>query len=138
MTSAATRWGSALVNAAYAVVLVFATHYPRPDELVPQIALVSDKLLHFAAYGVLGSLTMATFLAWRGAPRPAAIAGLFAGLALFAVGDEVTQPLFSRAAEPLDWVADCLGLAVGMLVTGMAVAAAVRLAASRRRFPTSR
>jgi VanZ family protein len=61
----------------------------------------------------------------------------FVTLALFAACDEATQPFFRRAADPLDWVADCLGLAVGMLAAGLA-AAAVRRAASRRRSPASR
>jgi len=39
---------------------------------------------------------------------------LGAALAAWAVVDEITQPLFARAAEPLDWVCDCLGLAAGI------------------------
>lgn len=131
MTSAVARWSSAVVTVAYVVVLLYATHHPRPDELVPRVSRIPDELLHFAAYGVLGSLTLATFRVWRGAPGAAALAGLFAGLALFAAVDEATQPSFSRVADPLDWLCDCLGLAVGMLAIALAAAVAVRLAASR-------
>jgi H+/Cl- antiporter ClcA len=51
-------WPQRLVvaaTAAYAAVLVFATHYPNPQELMGG-RLPSDKLLHFLAYGVLGFL----------------------------------------------------------------------------------
>jgi VanZ family protein len=137
------RWGCAVVTAAYAVVLVYATHHPQPDDLLPGISSIYDKLLHVAAYGVLGCLATATLFAWGQAPRAATRPGpfviwpWFVTLALFAACDEATQPFFRRAADPLDWVADCLGLAVGMLAAGLA-AAAVRRAASRRRSPASR
>jgi VanZ family protein len=41
---------------------------------------------------------------------------LFAMLAAFAAADEVTQPLFGRAAEATDWVADVAGIAVALAV----------------------
>jgi hypothetical protein len=47
---------------------------------------------------------------------PRQVAGLAAGLAAFAAVDEITQPLFSRALERLDWVYDCLGIALGLAV----------------------
>lgn len=138
------RWGCAVVTAAYAGVLVFATHHPQPDDLLPGISSIYDKLLHVAAYGVLGGLTMTTLLAWGRAPRSAARPGPFviwpgfAILALFAACDEATQPFFRRAADPLDWIADCLGLAIGMVAVGLAAGAAVRFAAARRRSPANR
>jgi len=138
MTSTVARWTCAVVNVAYVVVLVYATHHPRPDELLPGVSSLSDKLLHVAAFGILGSLTTATLLAAVGMPRPAVIAGLFVVLALFAALDEATQPWFGRDGELLDWVFDCLGLAAGILVTVLAAAVALRLAASRRRSPASR
>jgi len=104
----------AAATAVYAVVLVAATHYPKPEEFLGPNA-PSDKLLHFLAYGVLGLLAAATLLAYGRWSRPQA-AKLFVALALAAIVDEVTQPLFSRAAEPLDWVFDVIGLAIGMLL----------------------
>lgn len=109
-------WAARLLAAAtavYAVVLVTATHYPRPEEFLGPNA-PSDKLLHFMAYGVLGLLAAATLFAYSLWSRPSA-AKLFVGLALAAILDEATQPLFSRAAEPLDWVFDLIGLAIGIL-----------------------
>jgi VanZ family protein len=108
----------AALTAAYTLVLVFATHYPRPEELLGPNP-PSDKTLHFMAYGLLGLLAAATLAAsGRWSPRAAAI-GL-AALAAFAVIDEVTQPFFGRQAEPLDWVYDVFGLVAGIAVVATA------------------
>jgi len=115
----------AAITAAYALVLVFATHYPRPEELLGPNA-PSDKTLHFVAYGLLGLLLAATVAA-RGRWSPRAAAIVLAGLAMFAVIDEVTQPLFKRQAEPLDWIYDVVGL-----TAGIAVVAAARTWSDRR------
>lgn len=117
----------------YTGVLVFLTHYPRPQDLLGE-DLPPDKMLHFLAYGVLGFLVTAAVVtrgrwSWR-------TAGLTAvALAGFAALDELTQPLFGRSAEPLDWVWDLAGLAAGIV----AVAAGRRLLKSslgRRLRPT--
>jgi len=99
-------------TAVYAAVLVFMTHYPKPEELLGR-QLPSDKLLHLAAYGVLGSLA-ALVLRSRGRLVGRFTPLLGAGLAAWGVIDEATQPLFGRAADPLDWVYDVLGLALGI------------------------
>ena len=108
-------WPQRLVvaaTAAYAAVLVFATHYPKPEELVGG-RLPSDKLLHFMAYGVLGLLA-ALILRSRGRLVGRFTPLLGAGLAFWCVIDEATQPFFGRHADPLDWVYDVIGLAVGI------------------------
>jgi VanZ family protein len=108
-------WPQRLVvaaTAAYAAVLVFATHYPNPQELMGG-RLPSDKLLHFLAYGVLGFLA-ALVLRSRGRLVGRVTPLLAAGLALWCVIDEATQPLFGRAADPLDWAYDVIGLAIGI------------------------
>ena len=117
----------ALATGVYAAVLVFATHYPNPDELIGR-KLPSDKLLHFVAYGVLGLLAAALVRA-RGWLDGRAGLVLGAALAAWAVVDEITQPLFARAAEPLDWVCDCIGLAAGI---GLVVVSSWALARGSR------
>lgn len=110
-------WAARLLAAAtavYAVVLVTATHYPKPEEFLGPNA-PSDKLLHFMAYGLLGLLAAATLLAYGRWSRRNAVK-LFVTLALAAIVDEATQPLCSRAAEPLDWVFDVIGLTISMLL----------------------
>ena len=39
---------------------------------------------------------------------------MFVALALFAAADEITQPLFGRFADILDWAYDELGLVAGI------------------------
>jgi VanZ family protein len=40
-------------------------------------------------------------------------------LAAFGAVDEITQPLFGRTADVLDWAADCAGIAVGLLLVAI-------------------
>jgi len=113
---------AATATAAYVVVLVFATHYPKPQELLGPNA-PSDKTLHVMAYGVLALLVGLTLVAarrWTGA----AIASAAGGMAIFGALDEITQPLpwFRRAADPLDWLFDLGGIALGLAAIALAVA----------------
>jgi VanZ family protein len=113
---------AALATACYVGVLLFATHYPRPQELLGS-SPPSDKTLHFIAYGILGLLVGVTLpLAGRQSLRTALWTA--AALALFAAFDEATQPLpwFGRAADPLDWVYDCLGIVAGLTASITVVA----------------
>ena len=107
----------AAVTVAYTLVLVFATHYPRPEELLGPNP-PSDKTLHFAAYGLLGLFVAAT-LAAGGRWSRASAGRLLVALAAFAALDEATQPLFGRSAEPLDWVCDVIGIATGIAVVAL-------------------
>lgn len=109
-------------TAAYTAVLVFATHYPRPEELLGR-SPPSDKTLHFVAYAVLAAFSAATWLAAR---RTASrgIAPLAIALASFGAIDEITQPFFRRHADPLDWVYDCIGIAIGIAAVVSVVALA--------------
>lgn len=113
----------AIATAAYAVVLVFATHHPRPEVLIGTGG-TSDKTLHFIAYAVLAALATGTLAAARRL-SPATAALVVAALAGFGAIDEITQPWFSRTTDPLDWVSDCGGAAAGVLAAG-AVAAVWR------------
>lgn len=119
----------AAATAGYSLFLVFATHYPRPEDFLGPNA-PPDKVLHFIAYGGLAALaagTVALARHWT-ARRAAGLAGV---LAAFAAIDEVTQPFFSRASERMDWVFDCVGIVVGLAAVATAVAA-VRLVRSRQ------
>lgn len=107
---------------AYAAVLVFATHYPKPQELLGPNA-PSDKTLHVTAYALLAGLVGLTLVASGRWTRPSIIRA--AGwMAIFGALDEITQPLpwFRRAADPLDWVFDLGGIALGLAAVAMAVA----------------
>jgi VanZ family protein len=101
-----------LLAAAYACVLVYATHHPKPAELVGPDA-PSDKTLHLIAYTLLGG-AVAAAVASRGGWNWRSAATVFVALALFAAADEITQPLFGRFADIHDWAYDELGLVAGI------------------------
>ena len=112
----AVQRGLDLLAAAYTCILLYATHHPRPAELVGPDA-PGDKSLHLIAYTLLGGVVAAAF-ASRGGWGWRAAAALFVPLALFAAADEITQPLFGRFADGVDWAFDELGLVTGIgLVT---------------------
>lgn len=127
------RWPARLLaaaTAAYAGLLVWATHYPKPQELLGDNP-PSDKLMHVIAYTILGLLVGATLAAaGRLTPRGGAVA--VAALGLFAVLDELTQPLpwFRRTADPVDWIFDAAGIVTGIAAIAV-LAAAVRLVRGR-------
>ena len=115
----------ATLTVGYAALLAFATHYPRPQDLLGRIP-TSDKVLHLCSYAVLAALVTAT-LAAAGRRTLRTLLVVAVALAAFGVVDEITQPLpwFRRAAEPLDWLADLAGIALG-ITTVTALAALVR------------
>lgn len=103
---------------AYGLLLMLATHAPARDvQFLVRAAdyglLDPDKLLHMAAYGVLGLLAA---LAYGGRWQNASTAAitLFALLAAWGIVDEVTQPWFGRLADQSDWVCDLIGAAIGL------------------------
>lgn len=98
------------VAVSYALVLVVATHYPRPEDILKYSG--SDKTLHFCAYFILGGVV--TVAVWSFICRSWwSIGALVIVLSAFAGLDEMTQPLFNRNAEFLDWIADCGGILAG-------------------------
>lgn len=102
-----------VVLVCYWAALVFGTHWPRASEVLRIGA--SDKALHFCAYF---GLTLLVGLNWalrgRFGWRQRGLA--LALIAVFAALDEWTQTPFGRDASVYDWLADCLGAAVGMAV----------------------
>ena len=89
-----------------------ATHVPGRS--IPQVH-VGDKMLHVAGYFVLASLLVG-LLATRGMPRRRRVAVVLAAFAVYGAFDEITQPLFGRSADTIDWLADMLGAAVAVAV----------------------
>jgi VanZ family protein len=125
-----TRLRTALpwITGAYTVLLVCATHSPRPQEILGSgPGVPSDKTMHVVAYFLLSGLAAATLVA-RGHWTVARVAWLAVGLVLFAAIDEVTQPFFSRFADRVDWVADCAGIALGIGAVAAVVTALKRRA----------
>jgi VanZ family protein len=117
----------AAATAAYTAILLFATHHPKPGDLVGELTH-RDKTLHFTAYGLLGLLVAATIAA-AARLSPRTVVAAVGGLVAFAAVDELTQPLFGRSTELLDWVFDAAGIVAGFAAV-LAVWAAVRRWAS--------
>lgn len=114
------RWG---ILAVYWGLLFVATHIPKiPENLEPG---VSDKWMHYAAYGGLAFLLAFSVshakggsgrLTWR-------LAGCVMIIcAVYGVVDELLQGLVSRQPDLRDWVADVLGSATGTLLYGLLAA----------------
>ncbi len=72
-----------------------------------------DKLVHFAAYAVLGALFLRAFRTGNLSPSTALWASV-AATALYGLSDELHQALVPfRHADGLDWLADALGGLLG-------------------------
>jgi VanZ family protein len=102
----------------YGVILLMATHAPAKDvQFLARAAenglLDPDKLLHLAAYAVLGLLAG---LAYGGRWHNTSTAALWllVLLATWGILDEVTQPLFGRLADASDWIYDLIGSGIGL------------------------
>lgn len=90
------------------------THMPPPARPAPM--LINDKLLHFVGFFVLGLLTVWRLGDGERRLRWPAIAGWYAFLIIYGIFDEGTQELVGRSFEWTDWLADCSGAMVGMLI----------------------
>jgi VanZ family protein len=90
----------------YWVAVVAATHYPRVQ--IPGEIPKSDKLVHFAAFGML-ALLFWRLLAARGlTARSVWLAA--AVLIPYATIDEYTQQFVGRHTELADWIANIAGI----------------------------
>jgi VanZ family protein len=91
------------------------THLPKPPPIGPP---VSDKLIHFLAYGLLTGLLFLAF--WLSRPNmrfmPLIMLGIIVAYAAF---DELTQPIFNRDAEFGDFLADSAAAVIAVTVLGL-------------------
>ena len=101
----------------YWLTMFWATHAPRV-EAVQQLP-ATDKQLHFSGYFVLGLLLPF----WRFPVPPMTLrrtVRLWCVVALYGAIDELLQIPVGRSAEVLDWTADAIGAAGGVLVAAAA------------------
>jgi len=108
-SSATARHVAWVATIAYWAALIFVTHIP-PDHL-PNTH-VSDKLEHFAFYGVLTALLLFALSRGGGGLTLARAAGAVAIVLVSGAFDEWTQPWFGRTCSLGDWLADATGAAV--------------------------
>jgi len=100
--------------AVYWIILFLGTHWPAG---VPVDTRVNDKTKHFVGYAALalfyGHAWLPHWLPRRTLVRRWSLAaGILAG---FAAIDEATQAWVpGRTPDPMDWVADVLGIATGL------------------------
>jgi hypothetical protein len=90
-----------------ALVVIF-TLAMIPQPVVPMVVAFQDKLHHCAAFAVL------MLMGWAGWPsRSLRVAG---GLVLYGLLIEVAQDQLTtnRVGEPMDWLADSVGIAIGL------------------------
>lgn len=122
-----------VVLVVYWLALFIGTHSP----IDPNVALPgNDKTMHFLAYlGLAFLFGLFLILKERCArsgenaePRRFPFVGAAILLGVYGAFDELTQPLVGRTTDHYDWLADAVGILVGLtlIVTSSAVA----------RFPT--
>lgn len=99
-------------------VLLVATHWPGKAETPSggngvYEAYHLDKSIHCTAYAVMAALTARHLYAWRLWSRWSALAAAVCLLCLAAL-DEWTQQFVQRTPDLLDWLADYLGIVIGL------------------------
>lgn len=101
------RWLPAAVWAGVILAATSVPNVPAPP------AAGSDKLVHLAAYAILGVLALRAAAVNAAPPRTLALT--LAAVAIFAAVDEWHQGFIpNRFADPADWVADVAGATLGI------------------------
>jgi VanZ family protein len=111
-TKAATLSQLALIG--YWLLLFIGTHLPATTPFLPGRRF--DKFYHALGFALLAVLLATTWTLTFGRVTWRALGIILIALALYAVVDEVTQPIVGRASSLYDWLADMAGAAAGMVV----------------------
>lgn len=104
--------------AAYIITLAVGTHLPIESQAA-QAVMSQDKVLHLAAYAVLGCLAAICLTPQGGQLATRTGLCIWAAVITFGAIDELTQPFFLRSCDFADWIADCLGAAAGVIAYGV-------------------
>ena len=97
---------------------ITATHLPPRD--LPSME-VSDKLLHTVGFGGLAGIFGLTLAAY-GKGRRRRLILMLAIMPLYGALDELTQPIFGRDCDVMDWVFDVIGTASAFVLVELALA----------------
>lgn len=102
------RIAARILLAIATITLIIGTHWPSPTLPGALQFSFSDKLIHILLYATIGGLARLSFdtRIWIYATL---------GIALAAC-DEMTQPWFNRQADLFDFIADVIGLAIGICI----------------------
>ena len=90
------RWSLQIILAVYWLFAVVMTHIPKPPPMGPE---VSDKLIHFLAYGLLGGLLFLTM--WVARPGMRYLPGIVLGIL---VGNLFSLILSTGFVVPWNWI----------------------------------
>lgn len=116
----------------YWAILFFLTSLPGPD--IPQSITFNDKLEHISAFGILGfllALALQVQERFSYPKRNLIPATLFIG-SLYGALDELHQLFIpGRSCELNDWLADTLGIALGLALSYAVRSWVIRQAESR-------
>lgn len=106
-----------VVTYGYGAAMVVVSHWPGLSVTAGvSKGIPTDKVLHAIGYCGLG-VCLGLWSNWANRRDWTAMLRCVVFVAVFALLDEVTQPLFGRSCEPLDWVADVLGGVAGLAAT---------------------
>lgn len=112
----------AILCATYVAIMFLLTHIPLGRVAAPDFGIPLDKVVHLGMYAGLGFLARALLTVRASTPRRRvwtkrilAVAGLWLLIAVYGLADEVSQPFVGRGFEWLDWLADLIGVSVGLL-----------------------
>jgi len=98
----------------YWVSLFIATHWPNNLPILG--GGQADKVVHFAAFGLLAFL-LAAATQTRGLRQTrGTLVLLWSVVALYGMADELLQTPVGRSCEFYDWLADAIGAAIGLAV----------------------
>lgn len=106
-------WSLRLVWMAYICVLFVMTHIPVPERL-SEVTSNWDKIIHCGAYAVLSVLTCLVQL--QNGSRQIPVPKIACALLVYAAFDEILQGLVGRTPDARDWLADCAGILMGIVV----------------------
>lgn len=115
LASARLRRPLLVALAIYWCSMFIGTHIPNPEALIPKD--VSDKSLHFWAYGGLAVL-LAGYTMTAGPLSLRAFGKLWLIIAAYGVADELLQIPVGRHADTYDWLADMLGTTTALIFMG--------------------
>jgi len=92
--------------------LFVATHIPTLD--IPPPVAYADKIVHCLAYMALAFCALISWDLTLGSLRPQHYFTVWLVGTLYGAFDEVTQIPVGRHCDALDWMADILGIVLGL------------------------